>query len=656
MNLKHFLPTLVLSLFVAAEVSAQTATKFTVPGSAVTASTYDVTNNAVPAHAVDGDLSTRWAGQGDGAFITFDLGATRNVQFIKIAWYQGNTRTTTFDVLASGSSSGPWTTLINRAVSSGTTTSFETSDFADTNARYIRIVGHGNSSGNGWNSISEVELWGAGSSTSTGSQLPVSGSAVTASTYDVANNAVPANAVDGDLSTRWAGQGDGAFITFDLGTTQNVQLIKIAWYQGNTRTTTFDVLASGSSSGPWTTLINRAVSSGTTTNVETYDVADTNARYVRIVGHGNSSGNGWNSITEVELWGLTSSGGQQVATPTFSPAPGTYTGAQTVSISSATSGASIRYTTNGSTPTSTTGTLYSGPITISTTTPLKAIAYLSGLTPSPVGGGTYTIGAGGLDPSAPPSGNFDLSHWKITLPDASEVSAATLSSGYELENTFYTDPVTGGMVFRCPNLADTTTNSSYSRTELREMLAPSGSASAAGNNWVMSTSSSAARSAAGGVDGTLRATLTVDRVSTTGDSAKIGRVIVGQIHGPDSEPIRLYFHKRPSDTRGAIYFAHDTPSNSNSYHPIIGDPNNLNPANGVLLGETWSYEIKVVGQTMTVKVTPQGRATVTATFTLESGYNDLGMYFKAGVYNQNNTGTASDYVQATFYSLTHTHP
>jgi poly(beta-D-mannuronate) lyase len=654
MHLKHLLPSLVLALFVAADVSAQTATRFTVPGSAVTASTYDVANNAVPANAVDGDLSTRWAGQGDGAFITFDLGSTQNVQLIKIAWYQGNTRTTTFDVLAGGSSSGPWTTLINRGVSSGTTLSFETYDFADTNARYIRIVGHGNSSGNGWNSISEVELWGAAAA-STGSQLPVPGSAVTASTYDVANNAVPANAVDGDLSTRWAGQGDGAFITFDLGGTQNVQLIKIAWYQGNTRTTTFDVLAGGSSSGPWTTLINRGVSSGTTTNVETYDFADTSARYIRIVGHGNSSGNGWNSISEVELWGQTSTAGQ-VATPTFSPAPGTYTGAQTISISSATAGASIRYTTNGSTPTPTTGTLYSGPITLSATATLKAIAYQSGLNPSPIGGGTYTIGSGGLDPSAPPSGNFDLSHWKVTLPDASEVSASTLSKGYELENTFYTDPVTGGMVFRCPNLADTTSNSSYSRTELREMLAPDGSASAPGNNWVMSTSSSSARSAAGGVDGTLRATLTVDRVSTTGDSAKVGRVIVGQIHGPDSEPIRLYFHKRPSDSRGAIYFAHDTPSNSNSYHPIIGDPNNLNPANGVLLGETWSYEIKVVGQSMTVKVTPQGRATVTATFNLESGYNDLGMYFKAGVYNQNNTGTASDYVQATFYSLTHTHP
>ncbi|HZI14403.1 MAG TPA: polysaccharide lyase family 7 protein [Myxococcus sp.] len=655
MHHRRFLLSLLLCLAVATEASAQSAVKLPVPGSAVTASTYDVNNNAVPSNAVDGNLTTRWAGQGDGAYITFDLGAAQSVQFIKIAWHQGDTRTTTFDVLAGNSTSGPWTTLLNRSVSSGATTSFETYDFADTTARYVRIVGHGNSSGNGWNSINELEVWGA-APVSTGSQLPVASSAVTASTYDVNNNAVPSNAVDGDLSTRWAGQGDGAYITFDLGATQTVQLVKIAWYQGTSRTTTFDVLAGGSTSGPWTTLVSGGVSSGTTLNLETYDVADVSARYVRIVGHGNSSGNGWNSITEVELWGQAGGSTGQVATPSFSPPPGTYTGAQSVSISTTTPGASIRYTTDGSTPSSTTGTLYSSPVTISATKTLKALAYASGLTPSPVRTGTYTVASGGLDPSAPPSGNFDLTHWKITLPNASEVQASTLSNGYELEDTFFTDPVTGGMVFRCPNIGGTTTNSSYSRTELREMLAPSGSASAPANNWVFSTSSQSAKDAAGGVDGTLRATLTVDRVSVSGDSGKVGRVIVGQIHGPDTEPIRLYFHKRPSDTRGAIYFAHDTPSNSNSYHAIIGSPTSLNPANGILLGEKWSYEIKMVGQLMTVKVTPEGRPTVTVTFTQESGYNNLGMYFKAGVYNQNNTGTSDDYVQATFYSLTHTHP
>ena len=54
--------------------------------------------------------------------------------------------------------------------------------------------------------------------------------------------------------------------------------------------------------------------------------------------------------------------------PAFSPAAGTYTSAQTVTLSTTTSGASIRYTTDGSTPTETAGTLYSAPITVSSTT------------------------------------------------------------------------------------------------------------------------------------------------------------------------------------------------------------------------------------------------------------------------------------------------
>jgi O-glycosyl hydrolase len=86
----------------------------------------------------------------------------------------------------------------------------------------------------------------------------------------------------------------------------------------------------------------------------------------------------------------------QVAAPTFSPPAGTYTSAQSVTISTTTSGASIRYTTDGSTPTSTTGTLYSSPVNIAVTTTLKAIAYKSGMTDSTVTTGVYTITGGGL--------------------------------------------------------------------------------------------------------------------------------------------------------------------------------------------------------------------------------------------------------------------
>jgi hypothetical protein len=51
-----------------------------------------------------------------------------------------------------------------------------------------------------------------------------------------------------------------------------------------------------------------------------------------------------------------------VATPTFNPVAGTYTTAQPVAINITTSGATIRYTTDGRTPSETTGTIYSGAI------------------------------------------------------------------------------------------------------------------------------------------------------------------------------------------------------------------------------------------------------------------------------------------------------
>jgi hypothetical protein len=78
------------------------------------------------------------------------------------------------------------------------------------------------------------------------------------------------------------------------------------------------------------------------------------------------------------------------ATPTFSPAGGTYTSAQTVSIGTSTASATIHYTTNGSTPT-TSSSVYSGPITISTSETLKAIAVASGSSVSAPASATYTI-------------------------------------------------------------------------------------------------------------------------------------------------------------------------------------------------------------------------------------------------------------------------
>jgi LysM repeat protein len=79
-------------------------------------------------------------------------------------------------------------------------------------------------------------------------------------------------------------------------------------------------------------------------------------------------------------------------TPVFSPNGGTYTSAQTVTITDATTGAAIYYTTNGTTPT-TASTLYTGPVTVSSTETLKAIAVASGYSNSAMATATYTIAA-----------------------------------------------------------------------------------------------------------------------------------------------------------------------------------------------------------------------------------------------------------------------
>lgn len=83
-----------------------------------------------------------------------------------------------------------------------------------------------------------------------------------------------------------------------------------------------------------------------------------------------------------------------VANPTFSPVAGVYGSTQSVTISTVTVGATIRYTTNGVDPTNASGTIYSTPVSIPTTTTLKAIAYDGVLSDSSVTTGVFTISAG----------------------------------------------------------------------------------------------------------------------------------------------------------------------------------------------------------------------------------------------------------------------
>jgi hypothetical protein len=93
-------------------------------------------------------------------------------------------------------------------------------------------------------------------------------------------------------------------------------------------------------------------------------------------------------VGTANLFGVTA--GSAAATPTFSPAPGTYTSVQTVTISDTTPGATIYYTTDGTTPT-TASTKYTGAITVSSSETINAVAVVSGLSNSAVASGVYTL-------------------------------------------------------------------------------------------------------------------------------------------------------------------------------------------------------------------------------------------------------------------------
>lgn len=131
--------------------------KLPVPASAVTASKDD---GNVPANTVDGNLATRWSASGDGEWIKFDLGANKKVSYMKMAFLNGDTRTSKFDIQTSTDNVSFKTVKAN--VTSSLNAGLQTFDFPDVNAaRYVRVIGHGNSA-NAWNSYTEVEIYGEG--------------------------------------------------------------------------------------------------------------------------------------------------------------------------------------------------------------------------------------------------------------------------------------------------------------------------------------------------------------------------------------------------------------------------------------------------------------------------------------------------------------
>lgn len=286
-----------------------------------------------------------------------------------------------------------------------------------------------------------------------------------------------------------------------------------------------------------------------------------------------------------------------------------------------------------------------------------------------------SAGGYGLSPDLPPGKNFDLLDWYLNTPAdddnngiSDRFSEVELANGATDERYFFTAK-DGGMVFRATiGGAKTSKNTRFTRTELREMLrrgdksiSTKGEGGDPGlNNWVFSSAPESAQKKAGGVDGTLRATLAVNHVTTTGENRDVGQVVIGQIHASKDEPARLYYQKFPDSQRGSLYVAHEPSGGDDIFVELLGRKTSKpeDPVDGIALDEKFSYEIRAEGNLLMVTISQNDKVLVQKTIDMSaSGYdvaNDY-MYFKAGVYNQNRSGDPEDYVQATFYELENIH-
>jgi hypothetical protein len=229
-----------------------------------------------------------------------------------------------------------------------------------------------------------------------------------------------------------------------------------------------------------------------------------------------------------------------------------------------------------------------------------------------------------LSTKVAPGGNFNLSLWSLQLPigsagDPTIIQPAQLegSSGFQ-DSYFYTNTSDGGMEFWDPENGVTTANSSYPRSELREM-----DSSGQDANWFPK-----------GTTNTLDASLKVLQVPD--------HVCVGQIHlgsGGSTKPLLELFYYANGDIKMAI---EQTPAGGNEKQYSVGQ---------VPIGTKWSYKIGLTNTTISLVVNSGS----TKTWQMSSTFNGYGMYFKAGDYDQSVGSSSSVGAKVEFYSLSFAH-
>ncbi|WP_411847600.1 discoidin domain-containing protein [Roseibacillus persicicus] len=243
-----------------------------------------MTSSGSAAATLDGNGSTFWSADGLGEWIQYDLGTSRNLYQASVQWLNGNTLQYDFEIQVSNSSSGPWTNVF-----SGTSTGsigFEEYNFPTQNARYLRVVGQGNSLDE---KIQIVDF-----------DLDLKDRfAMVKAKSEAGTNFISQNTLDGDLATRWSAEGVGQWIQYDLLERKQINGLALAWHNGSSLSYDFEVGVSDHPMGPFTSIYT-GTSSSSTNSLESYAITPAEARFIRITGERNSVDN-WTNITEAFL-------------------------------------------------------------------------------------------------------------------------------------------------------------------------------------------------------------------------------------------------------------------------------------------------------------------------------------------------------------------
>lgn len=234
--------------------------------------------------------------------------------------------------------------------------------------------------------------------------------------------------------------------------------------------------------------------------------------------------------------------------------------------------------------------------------------------------------------SIQPSQYFDLSHWKLTLPvdanggtggEAAELQPSQLA-GYA--STWFATGETGKTVeFWAPVDGATTSGSHYPRSELREMRDPYND----NVNWTIAGQSS------------LQAKCKVRRVPSS-----TGKVVVGQIHGFQTEPlVKLVYRYSATSRSGSVYaLVKSTPDATSDV--------SLPLASGIGLNQAFSYDIDVDAGVLKMRV----NSDAWVSYRIDAAWAGVGLYFKLGDYVQASGSSDTDGGRVAFYRLIATHP